>query len=274
MEGVDGVVHLASWFYVGPGPDHVETAEGIDVDGTQNVLDLFGELDILRGVYTSPIGVYGDTGGERIDESYESSDPLPGVYFRTKWEAHYEVVKPMMENGLPMTIVLPGVVFGRYDKEYGSARAAMRNYLQGDLPFIPRGFVAPWEHAEDTAGAHIQAMEAGEPGEDYITAPDPVSMVEVFEHAEDITGIPAPRAVSPRVFSALARVMDVVERVSTPPKGLEAENLRFLAGNKIPVDNTKAKRKLGIEHRPLAEGLRDYLEWEMDQLGIQREANL
>lgn len=177
----------------------------------------------------------------------------------------------MMEDGLPVVTVLSGIVFGRYDKEYGSARAAMRDYLRGDLPIIPRGFIAPWEHAEDTAWAHIQAMEAGEPGEDYLIAPDPVSMVEVFEHAEAITGISAPRAVSPLVFSALARVMDVVERVSIPPEGLEAENLRFLAGNKIPVDNTKAKRELGIEHRPLVEGLRDYLEWEIDQLDIQRE---
>lgn len=270
MNGTDGVFHLASWFYVGPGPDHVETAERINIDGTRNVLELIAELDIPKAVYTSTIGIYGDTGGEPIDEFYESSTPLPGIYFRTKWEAHYEVVKPMMEAGLPVVTVLPGIVFGRYDKEYGSARAAMRDYLQGELPLIPRGFLAPWDHAEDTARAHIQAMHVGEPGEEYIIASDPVSMDEVFEHAEDITGISAPRPVSPVVFSTLARVMDLVERVSTPPEGLEAENLRFLAGNKVPVDNVKAKRDLDIEHRPLAAGLRDYLKWEMDQLGMQR----
>lgn len=76
MDGIDGVFHLASWFYVGPGPDHVETAERINVNGTQNVLELIAELDIPKGVYTSTIGVYEDTGGERIDESYESSEPL------------------------------------------------------------------------------------------------------------------------------------------------------------------------------------------------------
>lgn len=269
MDGVDGVFHLASWFYVGPGRDHVETAERINIEGTRNVFDLIAELDIPKAVYTSTIGIYGDTGGELIDESYHSSDPLPGVYFRTKWEAHFQVAKPRMDDGLPLVVVLPGIVFGQYDKEYGSARAAMRDYLRGDLPFIPRGFIAPWEHGEDTARAHVRAMEAGTPGEEYIISPDPVSMVELFEHAEEITGISAPRAVSPVLFGALARVMDVVERVSTPPEGMEAENLRFLAGNKVPVDNTKAKRELGIEHRPLAEGLRDYLEWEMDQLGIQ-----
>ena len=270
MDGVNGVFYLASFFYVGPGPNHIDTAERINVEGTRNVLELIAELDIPKAVYTSTIGVYGHTGGDPVDESYHSADPLPGVYFRTKWEAHYEVANPMMNDGLPLIVVLPGIVFGRYDKEYGSARAAMRDYLQANLPLIPRGFIAPFEHAEDTARAHVRAMEAGEPREEYIIAPDAVSMAEVFEYAEDITGIPAPRAVSPAMFGALARMMDVVERVVTPPEGLEAENLRFLAGNKIPVDNTKARRELGIEHRPLAEGLRDYLEWEMDQLGVHQ----
>jgi len=266
MVGVDGVFHLASWFYVGPGPDHVEEAERINVDGTRNVLELMDELDVPKGVYTSTIGVYGDTGGEPVDESYASSSPLPGVYFRTKWKAHYEVVEPMVADGLPLVTVLPGIVFGRHDKKYGSARAAFRDYLQGDLPFVPRGFVAPWDHGKDTARAHVRAMEAGTPGEEYIVASEPVSMVDVFEHAEEITGIPAPRAVPPVVFGVLARVMDVVQRVTAPPEGMEAENLRFLAGNEIPTDNTKARRDLDVEHRPLADGLRDYLEWELAKL--------
>lgn len=184
------------------------------------MIELIAELEVPKGVYTSTIGVYGNTEGEPIDESYQSTDPLPGVYFRTKWEAHYEVAKPMIEDGLPLVVVLPGIVFGRYDKEYGSARSAIHDYLQGDLPFIPRGFIAPWEHGEDTARAHVRAMEAGEPGEEYIISPDPVSMVEVFEYAEDITGISAPRAVSPVMFSALAVVMGVVKRVCPHrPKG-------------------------------------------------------
>ena len=91
----------------------------------------------------------------------------------------------------------------------------------------------------------------------------------MFEHAERITGIPAPRAVPPVVFRVLARVMDVVERVTTPPAGMEAENLRFLAGNEVPTDNTKAKRELDIEHRPLAEAVRDYLEWEVEQQDME-----
>jgi hypothetical protein len=40
MTGVDGVFHIAAWFFVGPGPRNVERAERINVEGTHNVLEL------------------------------------------------------------------------------------------------------------------------------------------------------------------------------------------------------------------------------------------
>jgi nucleoside-diphosphate-sugar epimerase len=43
---------------------------------------------------------------------------------------------------------------------------------------------------------------------------------------------------------------------------------------RLRIDNSEAKRDLGIEHRPFEEGLHDYLEWEMDQLGMERYAQV
>lgn len=176
----------------------------------------------------------------------------------------------MMDDGLPLVIVQPGAVYGPHDKLYGSGRAAFRDYLTGDLPMIPREFTLPFDYVEDTARAHIQAMEDGEPGEEYIIASEPRTMVEVFDRAEEITGIAAPRTVPDAVFGGLASIMRVAERVVTPPEGFEAELLEFFAGKQYHVDNTKARQELGIEHRPLEDGLREYLGWEMDQLGMER----
>ncbi len=269
MTDVDGVFHIAAWFYVGPGPREREKAERINVDGTRNVLELMDELDILRGVYTSTVGVYPGTSEETVDESVDPDRPTFAVYFRTKWEAHFEVARPMMENGLPLVIVQPGAVYGPHDKLYGSARGAFRDYLTGDLPMIPRDWMLSFDHAEDIAQAHLLAMEKGTPGEEYIVASEPRTMEEVFSCAEDITGIPAPRVVPDALFGGLGTVMPGVEKVTTPPEGLEAEMMEFFAGRQYDVDNSKAKRELGIEHRLLGEGLRDYLGWEADQLGME-----
>jgi dihydroflavonol-4-reductase len=268
MTGVDGVFHIAAWFYVGPGPQEAEKAERINVHGTRNVFELMDELDIPKGVYTSTVGVYPGTSTDTVDESVDPDCPTFAVYFRTKWEAHFEVAKPMIEDGLPLVIVQPGAVYGPYDKLYGSARGAFRDYLTGDLPMIPRNWTLSFDYAEDTAQAHWLAMKKGTPGEEYIVASEPRTMGEVLECAEDLTGIPAPRVVPDWVFGGLATVMRGVEQVTTPTEGLEAEMMDFFAGRQYLVDNSKAKRELGITHRPLREGLSEYLAWEAEQLGM------
>ncbi len=272
MAGVDGVFHIAAWFYVGPGPRNAEKAERINVEGTRNVLELMDELDIPKGVYTSTLGVYPLRGFEHIDETVEPACPKSAVYYRTKWEAHYEVANPLIDDGLPLVIVQPGIVYGPGDKSYGSIRGMFRSYLQGDLPMVPRGHYAPWDHVGDIADGHLRAMERGAPGETYIISGNPRDAVDVLECAEEITGVSVPRVVSPKVFAGLASVMEIAERIVTPPEGFEAESLRFFTDVRWPVDNSKASEELGITHRPLEEGLRDYLEWELAQLNTRGDA--
>lgn len=265
MSDVDGVFHVAGWTYVGVGPREVETAERVNIDGTRNILELMEELNVPKGVYTSSVVIYGSSGGDPIDESYRYDGPHKTVYGRTKWQAHYDVAKPMMADGLPLVTVQPGAAYGPWDKPSGSWRGVFRDYLQGDLPMVPRRFNFPFEYAADTAHSHVLAMERGDPGEEYIVANESYTLVEVFDLAEELTGVPTPRAAPNTVFGVLARIMAGAEHVVAPPDGLEAEALRLFANTDLDVDNSKAKRELGVEHRPFEEGLRDYLEWEMEQ---------
>lgn len=273
MTGVDRLFHMAAWWFIGPGPRNQEKAHRINVEGTRNVLELMDELEIPKGVYTSTVGVYGNTDGQVVDESYRPDNPGLCVYFQTKWRAHYEVARPMVEEGLPLVIVQPGGVYGPGDKEYGSIREAFLNWLQGDLPMLPREVALPFDHVDDTVNGHLLAMEEGKVGEEYIISSEARQLVEAFDVAEELTGISTPRKVSPLWFKLLEKVMTPVEWVTTPPKGFEPEKFRTYGGAGILVDNSKAKRELGIEHRPFEEGLREYLEWEMDQLGIDSQTS-
>jgi dihydroflavonol-4-reductase len=270
MDGVDGVFHLAAWFQVGPGPWNEEKAERINVDGTRNVLELMDELDVPNGVYVSTVGVYGNTGGEYVDESYRSSNSFPTVYQRTKWRAHYEVAEPMMNDGLPLVVASLGAIYGPGDKAYGGTpRTAFIDYLHGDLPMIPDDFVLSFDYVDDAAANLIRAMEAGEPGEEYIVANEPRNMTDVFEIAEELTGIPAPRQLPGTAFRVMGHGMSVLETVTRPPEGFESELLRFFDSGGVLVDNSKARRELGIEHRPIEDGLRTYLDWEIGIQGLR-----
>ncbi|MGQ0570732.1 MAG: NAD-dependent epimerase/dehydratase family protein, partial [Armatimonadota bacterium] len=113
MTGADGVFHIAGWFKVGAREGRA--GELINVEGTRNVLSLMKELGVPKGIYTSTIAVFSDTGGRIVDETYRHNGPWLSEYDRTKWMAHYEVAEPMIADGLPLVIVQPGATYGPGD---------------------------------------------------------------------------------------------------------------------------------------------------------------
>lgn len=265
MTGVDGVFHLAAWYKVGA-RDRA-AAEQINVGGTRNVLELMRELGIPKGVYTSTIAVNSDTHGQLVDESYRFNGEHLSEYDRTKWRAHYEVALPMIQTGLPLVIVQPGVNYGPGDTS--AIGNALRDYLRGRLPLVPDQVAYCWAHVEDTAHGHLQAMEKGRAGESYIIAGPPHTLVEALQLAEQITGIKAPRLKgAPGMLRMMSKLTSVVEQLIPLPAQYSAETLRVSAGVTYLGNSAKAERELGFSARPLADGLRATLAHEMKLLGV------
>jgi len=265
MNGVDGVFHIAGWYKVGV--RNTGDGERINVTGTRNTLELMRELGILKGVYTSTLAVFSDTHGRLVNESYRYNGPHLSEYERTKWIAHYKVADPMIAAGLPLVIVLPGVVYGPGDTS--SVRTTFRQYLRHKLPAIPARTDFSWAHVDDIARGHILAMETGTPGASYIIAGSQHTLVDALNIAERITGVPAPRFRIPSAaMKGIATMMSVVERAMPVPPNYSAEYLRVGAGTTYIGDNTKARRDLGYVPRPLEEGLRETLHHEMMLLGL------
>ena len=270
MAGVDGVFHVAGWYEVGAAD--LSIGERINVEGTRNVLELVDELAIPKAVYTSTLAVNSDTGGVLVDEDYTYVGPHLTEYDRTKWAAQYEVVRPMAEAGLPVVTVLPGLVYGPGDTSvFGDA---LRDFLRGDLPAIPREVAYCPGHVDDIARAHVQAMERGDPGEEYNVCGDPVTLVEMFDVIADASGREPPRAVPPWLFGLLAPAAAALERVVGLPKQYRAESLRVLAGVTYVGDNSKAEAELGLEHRPLEAGLRETVQHEQAARSSTADASI
>lgn len=265
MTGVDGVFHIAGWYKVGV--KDTRDGERINVGGTRNTLELMRELGIPKGVYTSTLAVFSDTHGRLVNESYRYDGPHLSEYDRTKWVAHYEVADPLIAAGLPLVIVLPGVVYGPGDTS--SVRTILRQYLHRKLPAIPARTDFSWAHVDDIARGHILAMEAGTPGESYIIAGPEHTLADALDIAARITGITAPRFhIPPAAMKGIAALMGVVGRVLPVPPSYSAEYLRVGAGTTYIGDNTKARRALGYTPRLLEEGLRETLHHEMALLGL------
>lgn len=268
MTGTGGVFHLAAWYKVG---EKNKAAEAINVGGTRNVLELMLELGIPKGVYTSTLAVFSDTGGRLVDETYRHDGPFLSLYDRTKWQAHYEVALPLIQKGLPLVIVQPGLIYGPGDQ--GPSHDAWVQYLTGKMPLVPKQTTFCWAHVDDVARGHILAMEKGRPGESYILAGPCHPFTEAIDLAERITGVKAPRLrPGPGVMKAMAGMMKVLGAVLPLPAQYNAESIRIVAGVTYIGSNEKAKRELGYNPRPLEEGLRETLRWEMEQLGIRKAA--
>ena len=263
MTGVDGVFHVAAWYKVGV---KEPLADQINVDGTRNVLKTMRALEIPRGVYTSTVAVFSDTKGEVPDETYRYEGPHLSEYDRTKWIAHYRVALPKIEDGLPLSIVMPGLVYGPGDTS--GMRTALVDLLRGRFPMSPARTAFCWAHVEDTARGHILAMEQGRPGETYIIAGPQHTFEYAFDLAASVAKVRAPIVhPGPTAMRVLAAMMSAAGRFATLPPALTPEALRVLAGTTYLGSNAKAVRELGFEARPLEEGMAQTLEHELRQLG-------
>jgi nucleoside-diphosphate-sugar epimerase len=267
MTGVDGVFHIAAWYKIGA--REKSQAELINVGGTRNVLEMMKELDIPKGVYTSTLTVFSDTRGQMVDESYTyTGTSFLSEYDRTKWKAHYEVAWPLMQAGLPLVIVQPGLVYGPGDTSI--IHEAWVSYLRGKLPMTPRGAAYCWGHVDDTARGHLLAMEQGKVGESYIIAGPKYSMVDAFTLAEQISGVPAPRLhPAPWMMKAMGAMIALFGAVLPLPESYSAESIRGSAGVSYLGSNEKARRELGYAPRTLEQGLAETLEYEIQQLGMR-----
>lgn len=266
MHGADGVFHIAGWYKVGV--RDTSAAKAINIDGTRNVLELMQELKIPRGVYTSTLAINSDTGGRVVDESYHYDGPHLSVYDQTKWAAHRQVAEPMIQAGLPLVVVMPGLVYGPGDTS--AAHDVFVQYLTGKLPMVPQKTAYAWGHIDDIAGAHLLAMEKGKPGESTIIAGPVHTLIDALALAEKITGVPAPRLhPPPALLKGMAALVGVVENFAPVPEQYSAEFLRVSAGVTYIGSNAKAKREWGYNPRPLEAGLRETMEYEMKLLEIK-----
>ena len=265
MTGVDGVYHVAGWYKVGQGDR--ATAKAINIDGTRNVLELMRELRIPRGVYTSSLAVNSNTHGQIVDETYRFDGRHVTIYDWSKAEAH-KVAESFIKDGLPLTIVQPGGVYGPGDTS--GLRTFLLQYLTRKMPAVPVGPSLCWGYIDDVARGHTLAMERGQTGRNYYLAGPAHTFVEALEIAQRITGIPAPRfRLPPAVTRTLAALLTPVNAVIPLPASASPETLRILAGVTYLGSAARAKSELGWQPRPLEEGMKTTLRHEMNLLGLK-----
>jgi nucleoside-diphosphate-sugar epimerase len=261
MQGVDGIYHVAGWYKIGTRDK--SAGEKVNIAGTRNVLELMQELKIPKGVYTSTCAINSDTHGQVVDENYHFYGKHLSEYDRTKAAAH-DLAKEFITKGLPLVIVMPGLIYGPGDTS--TLRDNIISFLNGQLPALPDQAGNCWAHVDDIVQGHILAMQKGKIGETYIIAGERYTFAEAFKLASEITGKPAPKTMPHQMFRVMSALVRPFEGMLPPT--YTSEGLRVIAGVTYMGDNSKAKHELGYNPRPFREGWGETLRHEMKLLSV------
>jgi dihydroflavonol-4-reductase len=258
MQGCDAVIHAAAMYEVGIPASQREAMREANVGGTERVLGAALELKVPKVVYVSTVGVFGNTHGKVVDESYEHpAKDFTSCYEETKWEAH-QVAKRLIGDGLPCVIVQPGGVYGPGDTS--SVAELLNQFLAGKMPLMPFPELGIClSHVEDIAAGILLGLDKGKPGEAYVISGPVTTMREAIRIVADVAGRKAPKhAIPTPLMKALIPIGPLVGKMMGQPPNLR-ELISSADGVTFWASYDKAKRELGYEPRGLEQGLREML---------------
>jgi dihydroflavonol-4-reductase len=259
VDGADAVFHVGAVYKVGIPKSEHEAMYDANVRGTERVLDAAIDAGVPRIVYVSTCAVFGDTGGEVVDESYHrTGDDFTSYYDETKFLAH-GVAEDRIAKGAPIVVVQPGGVYGPDDhSELGNV---IDQTAKGKLParvFPDGGFMLC--HVEDIAAGILLAHDRGEVGEAYILSGEKRTLGEVIDEVAAIADRKPPRFTMPgAVLKASAPLGPVIGPLLGFPPNLR-ELIKTSDGVTYWATDQKARRELGFQPRDLESGLRETVE--------------
>jgi dihydroflavonol-4-reductase len=232
-----------------------------NVDGTRNILQAAKDACVERVVYTSTVGCIGlpRDGRSGDEESPVSLDEMHGAYKRSKFLAEQTALE-FAAAGLPVVIVNPTAPIGDGDLKPTPTGKIIVDFLRGAMPaYLDTGLNLV--DVRDVAAGHLLAAERGKPGERYILGGRNMTLREIFQALEKLSGRPAPKLQIPYWLAWIAgAVEESVARFSRYQPRAPLDAVR-MARRKMFVRGGKAERELGFRAGPVEDALRRAIEW-------------
>ena len=186
-----------------------------------------------------------DSSGATLDETRAPPDAhrVP-AYDRSKAEAK-RVVIDGLRRGLDAVIVNPTAVLGPFDFKPSAMGRVLLDLAHRRLPALVRGGF-DWVDARDVATGALAAAEKGRSGERYLLSGEWLSIRDLAEIVEIVTGVSPPRFVAPMWAARIGApfVAAWSKMLKTEPL-FTSESLRALRGARR-ISHAKASAELGI----------------------------
>jgi dihydroflavonol-4-reductase len=232
-----------------------------NLEGTVNVVKSALAAGVSRVVYTSTVSTIGlPTQGLGDESTPLEPCSLHGHYKQSKLQAERAALE-MADQGAPVVVVNPTAPIGPWDVKPTPTGKIVLDFLRRRIPaYLATGLNVV--DVEDVAIGHILALEHGKTGERYILGNQNMTLKELFNRLDELTGLSAPALRLPYWMVVGAGYADrlvsggMLRREPVIP-------LEGVLASKKPafVNSEKAVRELGLPQSPVDGALKKAAEW-------------
>jgi dihydroflavonol-4-reductase len=233
-----------------------------NVDGVVNSMDAALVCGVQRFIFTSSMGTLGfnPDGPVTEDIPFNWMDRA-SPYIRARVEAEKRMLAYCREKQLPGIALCVANTYGPEDYQPTPHGGALWDTACGRIKAcLDAG--APTVDIRDVAEAALLAEQHGRQGERYIIANEFISNRDFYGMAAALRGNPPPKVIPLRLAWAIAWTAERLFKLIGRKDYLVSTDAVFLSNAFQHMDNSKARRELGWNPRPIAETVRDAIEWQ------------
>lgn len=259
MEGCSSVFYSvvdARFWLSDPGPLYRN-----NVDGLVNAMDAALACGIERFIFTSTMGTLGFNATGPVTEDIEFNwRDKASAYILARLQAEERFMDYCNNTGLPGIALCVANTYGPQDYQPTPHGGMLWQVGSGKVKRV-LDTSAPMVDIRDVAEAAVSAEQNGRPGERYIIANEYISNRDFFGMATRWGGHKAPSIIPHRVAVAVASVAEVFIKLFGIKDSMLSKDAVFLSDAFKEMDNSKARRELNWNPRPVRETVTDALDW-------------
>ena len=260
MAGCDTVFHVAADYRLWVrNPEEMYRS---NVEGTRAILQAAKKNGVRRVVYTSSVATIGfrADGSEADEDSPVALADMIGHYKRSKFMAE-QLAMEAGRSGIEVVTVNPTTPVGEQDVKPTPTGRIVVDFLKRKFPaYVETGLNLV--DVRECARGHLLALEKGRSGERYILGGENLTLKQILDKLEKITGLPSPKVKLPYAVAFAAGIFGemITGRMLHGEPRATVDTVR-MGKKKMFASSTKAERELGWKMVPVEDALRRAVEW-------------
>jgi farnesol dehydrogenase len=261
IKNCDQVYHLAG--YVKVQAKDPATFYKVNVEGTVNVLEACLKEGVEKIVFTSTCGTFGPSGVNPTTEDSYRKAKFFTHYARSKYQAEEKVLE-YWKKGLEVVIVSPTRVYGPGPlNESNPICRLIKMYLEGKWRIIPEKGekLGNYAYIDDVVDGHINAMEQGRAGENYLLGGENLSLNHFINQIRRETGVNKKMfKIQLSLLYPFIKIQEIFCKIINKPPFVTTSWLRRLKDD-LAFSSKKAEKELDYKITPFSTGLNTTIAW-------------